>query len=98
MKTTVEIPDALFQVIHAQAQQRGQNFDRAMAEILQRGIAGVSESDSLSKPVRSRHPKTGLSVIMGGRRPLPGQELTPERIDEILLEQEVEWHREASGH
>jgi hypothetical protein len=98
MKATVEIPDALFQVIHAQAQQRGQNFDSTMAEILQRGIAGASESGSLSKPIMSRDPETGLPVIMGGRRPLPGQELTPERIDEILLEQEVEWHREASGH
>jgi hypothetical protein len=98
MKATVEIPDALFQVIHAQAQQRGQNFDSTMAEILERGIAESVEKDSLSKPILSRHPETGLPVIMGGRRPLPGQELTPEQIDEILLKQEVEWHREASGH
>jgi hypothetical protein len=95
MKTTVEIPDALFQVITNQAVQRGQEFDATLAEILHRGMI-ATRSQKLEPPVFEIDPISGHMLIVNGKAPPPGEELTPERVAEILLEQEVEWHNEAS--
>jgi hypothetical protein len=41
--------------------------------------------------------ETGLPLIKCKRAAPPGQELTPERVAEILLNQEIEWHLKAAG-
>jgi|GEM_PF-4129761 len=122
MKTTVEIPDALFQVIATRAQERGQQFEVALQDVLQQGLAGSApppaqpadnppapriaihpltglpylDCSDLPPPDFQVDPATGLMVIANVTPPAPGDNLTPERIAEILLEQEVEWHHEAT--
>lgn len=98
MKTTVEIPDSLFQVITSQAAQRGQDFDSTLTAILHRGIDATPTGEHLEQPVWEVDPKSGFMVIVNGRTPPPENDLTPDRIAEILLQQEVEWHHEATRH
>ena len=83
MKTTIELPDALMRTIKVKAAREDRKLKDVVAELLERGLA----EDSLG-------PKPGhrvkLPLIQTGRRDVDNI-MTPERLDEILLEQEVEW-------
>jgi hypothetical protein len=48
-------------------------------------------------PVVTTDPKTGLPLIECRRAANPDEEMTPERVAEILLAQEVGWFHEAGG-
>jgi hypothetical protein len=97
MKTMVEIPESLFVVITKRAEESGQDFTSTLSDILRRGIEQTSiAEEQLATPILTTDSRTGFQVIEGGHPPLPGQELTPEKIAEILHEQEVAWHHAAS--
>ena len=53
--------------------------------------------DSLVKQLVSTDPKTGLPLIVCPQAAAPGEEITPERLAEILLAQEVKWQHAAAG-
>ena len=46
-------------------------------------------------PVVTRDKQTGLPLIHCKQAASPQEELTPERVADILLAQEVEWHHSA---
>jgi plasmid stability protein len=82
MKATLDLPDDLMRAIKARAAQEDRKLKDLMADLLRRGLAG----------------KTGGPVPPGKRVrfPLiecesapPGEELTPERLAEILIDQEA---------
>ena len=93
MKTTLDLPDALVKKVKLRALNDGKKLKDMVAELLRRGLT-IAEND-LPDPVVSRDPKTGLPVIQCRQSAPPGQELTPDRVAEILLEQESEWHHAA---
>ena len=94
MKTTLELPDDLVREIKLRAVHRGQKLKETVAELLQKGLAADAPG-SLRPAVIRTHPVTGFPVIECQHAASPAEELTPERVAEILLEQEVAWHHEA---
>lgn len=97
MKTAVDLPDELYREIKIRAVNEGRRVKDLMEELLRLGLDASQRSDALVEPRIGRDPQTGLPIILGGRPASRGHELTPERIKEILLEQEEEWYRQTSG-
>lgn len=96
MKTTLELPDALVKQVKLRALREGRKLKDAVADLLRKGLKASMDLEADSKePEISTDKKTGLPVILCGHAAAPGEELTPERVAEILLAQEVEWHHGA---
>jgi hypothetical protein len=93
MKTTLELPDDLVREIKLRAVHRGQKLKETVAELLQKGLA--SDATPLQTAIIKTDPRTGLPVIATSRAVSPQEELTPERVAELLIRQEVAWHLEA---
>jgi hypothetical protein len=85
MKTTIELPDALMRTIKVKAAREDRKLKDVVAELLERGLA--EDASGSKKPGH----RVKLPLIQGTRPALPGEEVTPERIHEILLAQDVEW-------
>ncbi len=88
MKLTVELPEDLVQEIKLRAVRENSKLKNLVAELLRRGLA--SEEPAVGQRV-------SLPLIHGGHATIPGDEATPERIHEILLQQEIDAFLEASS-
>ena len=95
MKATFEIPSELMRQLKLRAIHEGRKLKDSVADVLRAGLSAQS-MPPLATPHIGKDKKTGLPVILGGRPPKPGEELTPQRIAEILIEQEAQWIRDAS--
>jgi plasmid stability protein len=97
MKTTLDLPDDLVKKVKLRAVREGRKLKDAIAELLRKGLAAARGEESKAKPaVVGRDNATGLPVI-DCKHAAHGQELTPERVAEILLAQEVEWQHDSGG-
>jgi plasmid stability protein len=96
MKTTLDLPDALVKQVKIRAVREGRKLKDAVADLLRKGLAVAADTkpDGLG-PVITRHKKTGLPLIECKQAAGPEEEMTPERVADILLAQEVEWHHAA---
>ncbi|HEX5368822.1 MAG TPA: antitoxin [Dehalococcoidia bacterium] len=83
MKTTIELPDDLMREIKIRAAREDRRLKDLIAELLRQGLADQERHDAPAHRVE-------LPLIKGGHPAPPGQELTPDRIAEILLDQEIE--------
>ena len=93
MKTTVDLPDALVKEIKLRAVHDGQKLKDAIAELLRKGLEAPSSPPADDDgPGFTIDPETRLPLIPYGRRGRPSEELTPDRMKEILLQQEVDWY------
>ena len=88
MKTTLDLPPDLIREMKLRAADEGRKLRDVATEIFRRGLAGA---DTLSPPVRHR---VKLPLIKCGCAP---KEITAGNMADVLLKQEVEWNREASG-
>jgi hypothetical protein len=96
MKTTLDIPDVLMKQVKLRALQEGRKLKDAVADLLHKGLAVPSQSVSQpQRPLITKDRKTGLPVIACQEPASPQAEMTPDRIAEILLAQEVEWQHAA---
>ena len=95
MKTTLDLPDALVRQVKIRAVRQGRKLKEAVADLLRKGLAADDEAEA-ELPVIAKDKKTGLPVIVCNQAAAPEDEMTPERVADILLAQEVEWHRAAS--
>src|SRR5262245_5035729 len=95
MKTTIDLPDALVKKVKLRALLAGQKLKDTVTDLLRKGLAAAenAQHDATPDPVITKHKKTGLPVIQVPHAAKPEEELTPERVAAILLEQEVGWHR-----
>ncbi len=96
MKTTIDLPDALVKEIKLRALYDGQKLKDAVAELLRKGLAaptGPADDEADDGPGYTLDPKTRLPIIHTTRRADPSEEITAERIAEILLQQEVDWYK-----
>ena len=89
MKTTLDLPDDLMRAVKHRAVEENRTLKDTIAEVLRIGLA---QKPAGSPPIRNR---VKLPLIQGAHAARPGEELTPERIAEILIEQEAEWARDA---
>jgi plasmid stability protein len=96
MKTTVDLPDSLMKQVKLRALRDGRKLKDAVADLLLKGLAVATDPrpDAVA-PVISTDKKTGLPLIECKQAASPEEELTPERVADILLAQEMEWHHAA---
>jgi plasmid stability protein len=83
MKTTLDLPDDLMRAIKIRAAREDRKLKDLVAELLRRGM-----EQEWPAP-RARH-RVKLPLIRGGRPATPQDEITPERIHEILMEEDIE--------
>ena len=82
--------------VKLRALHEGQKLKDAMADLLRKGLAASTPNGREEAAVITTDKETGLPLIKCKRAARPGQEITPERAAEILLDQEVEWHDAAN--
>jgi plasmid stability protein len=84
MKTTLDLPDELMRAVKIRAAEDNRKLKDTIADLLRQGL---DQPRSETPQIRNR---VKLPLISGGHPAKPGEELTPELIHEILLEQEVD--------
>src|SRR5437016_854738 len=96
MKTTLDLPDSLVKKIKLRAVQDGRKLKDTVADLLRKGLAVAKSAEQAVAPaVIVKDKRTGLPVIQCRHPAPPGCELTPERVAEILLSQEIEWQHDS---
>jgi hypothetical protein len=88
MKTTLELPDELMRAIKIRAVHENKRLKDVVAQLLERGMA--SESPAPAPRHRVKLP------LITGRAATPETEITPERLAEILNDQEAGWYLESA--
>ncbi len=95
MKTTLELPDDLIKEVKLRAIHSGRKLKDEFAEIVRAGLMATSVRRSTSSPARILKDKeTGFPVIECQHAASKEQEMTPQRVADILLNQEINWHHE----
>lgn len=89
MKTTLDLPDDLMREVKVRAAQQNRKLKDLVAELLRRGL------DQPAEPARVKH-RVAFPLIKGTRPAPPGQEATPERMAQGLLDEEAERFADAS--
>lgn len=88
MKTTLDLPDELMKAVKLRAVEENRTMTDLIAEYLRRGLT--------AEPIErapSQH-RVKLPLIHSAHAPQPPGALSPERISEILLAQEIEAHND----
>jgi len=84
MKTTLELPSELMKAIKLRAVEEDRTLTELITELLRKGMT----SDA-AEPRVIRH-RVQLPLLYGAHAPASEEELSPERMAEILLAQETE--------
>jgi plasmid stability protein len=87
MKTTLDLPDDLVRAVKVRAVEENRRLEDTLADLLRRGLA--EERGSVAT-VRRR---IELPLIECAHEARPGEEMTPERVASVLLEEEAGLHR-----
>lgn len=88
MKTTLDLPDELMKSIKLRAVEENRTLTDLIAELLRRGLA-----DEGAEPGEVRNRVT-LPLVHVAHAARPDEDLTPERVANILLMQEAESHND----
>ena len=83
MKTTLDLPDELMRAIKVRAAREDRKLKDLVAELLREGLA------SGQRPAVRRH-RVKLPLIESGHPANPGEEMTPDRVAEVLMQEEIE--------
>lgn len=91
VKTTLELPADLVQELKLKAVREHRKIKDVAAEALREGLLPRQQPES----DKIRH-RVALPLIRGSHPTPPGQELTPERVAQILLDEDVDRFLQAS--
>lgn len=83
MKTTLDLPDDLMRTVKIRAVREDRKLKDMIAVLLRRGLLETSED---REPVRAR---VRLPLVRCAHEARPDQELTPERVARVLIDDEV---------
>lgn len=83
MKTTLKLPDDLMRAVKIRAAQEDRKLQDLIAELIRRGLAQKSDTPG------SHQRRVKLPLIQCARGAELDQEMSPERVSEILLEDEA---------
>jgi hypothetical protein len=98
MKTTLDLPDDLLLEIKLRAVREGKRLKDAMAELLRKGMVASSEPvQPPHKPIIASDARTGLPIVITRHAASAAEEFTPQRVADLLLQQEATWQHDASG-
>jgi len=89
MKTTLDLPDDLMRAIKIRAVKENRKLKDAIADLLKRGL---SREPIVPATLRQR---VRLPLVRCAHEARDGEEITPKRVAEILLEEESEASRGA---
>ena len=87
MKTTLDLPDDLMREIKIRAVHEDRKLKDAIADLLRRGL---SQDAMGSRAVRRR---VQLPLVQCSQEARPGEEMTPDRVADVLLAEESETRR-----
>lgn len=87
MKTTLDLPDDLMREVKIRAINENRKLKDAIAELLRRGLS----LEPLERPA-VRH-RVGLPLVHCAHEARSDDEMTPERVARVLLEEESEAQR-----
>jgi plasmid stability protein len=88
MKTTLDLPEELVREMKIRAAREGRKLREVATEVIQKGLSIPAPAEKVAAK-RIKFP-----LFKGGKAT---RQFTPEELDEILLQEEVKWHHEASG-
>ena len=88
MKTTLELPDDLVRAVKIRAVEENRRLKDTIADLLRHGLA-----QKRGRPATARK-RLKLPLIECAHEAQPGEEMTPERVAQVLLEQEAGMHRD----
>jgi plasmid stability protein len=83
MKTTLDLPDDLVRAVKMRAVQEDRKLKDMMAELLR---SALTQKHGASATVRRR---LKLPLVECAHEAPPGEEMTPERVAEVLLQEEA---------
>jgi plasmid stability protein len=89
MKMTLELPDDLVLAVKIRAVQDNKKLKDTIADLLRRGL---NQERGAPAAVRRR---LSLPLVECTHEARPGEEMTPERIADVLLEEEAGSRRDA---
>ncbi len=87
MKTTLDLPDDVMRAVKIRAVEENRKLKDMMAFLLRRGLA----QSRVQGPIRRR---VKLPLVECAHEARADEELTPERVADVLLEEEAKWHRD----
>ena len=86
---TIDLPDELVSQVRSHAARERRTLKSVYEDLLRRGLASDDETPNIGNRVKL--------PLFEGRPAPPGQELTPERIKDILLEEDIKHYFESIG-
>jgi hypothetical protein len=86
METTIELPEAVLNRVKIRAERAGHKLKDTIAELV---LQGLDAEDSGGELHMGKHRGTGFPIFLSSRAANPDQEMTPERISELLTEDET---------
>jgi len=89
MKTMLDLPDDLVRAVKLRAIEENRKLKDTIADLLRRGLAQEPEAPPV---IRKR---VGLPLIECAHEARPGEEMAPERVAEVLLDEEARARRDA---
>lgn len=79
MKATVDLPDDLMDAVKLRAEREGRSIKEVLVELLSTALGGVRKKHGAGKLKYSE-----LPVLKGGTKAKPDQEITPDKVADIL--------------
>lgn len=83
MKTTLDLPDDLMRAVKIRSVEENRRLKDTIADLLRRGLA-----QKHAKPANLRR-RLKLPLVECAHEARPSEEMTPERVAEVLLEEEA---------
>ncbi len=92
MKTTFDLPDDLIKQVKLRAVHQGRKLKDAVADLLRKGLAAAKNMEGVVNAAEvTKDKQTGLPLVQCKKAAASQEELTPERVADILLTQETDW-------
>lgn len=88
MKTTLDLPEDLMRAVKMRAVEENRKLKDIITDLLRRGLSQESGVPPARRRVR-------LPLVQCAHAATPDQEMTPERVADILLDEETQGHRAA---
>ncbi|MCG6926976.1 MAG: antitoxin [Acidobacteria bacterium] len=86
MKTTLDLPDDLMREVKIKAVNENRKLKDAIADLLRRGLAEETRAQGIRRRAR-------LPLVQCAHQARPEEEMTPDRVAEVLLAEESGTHR-----
>lgn len=89
MKTTLDLPDDLVRAVEMRAVEENRRLEETVIDLLRRGLAREqAASASVSRRI-------SFPLVECAHEARPAEEMTPERVAQVLLDEEAALHRDA---